>query len=159
MAAERRNVAPGSAQINAATPMERGGRGRRLPLSRNFIGARIDRGGLLLPSYPAAIADGYCEGTMGAASRPSPGPAAPPFYLIGRWGRRGEGTFRMVMRFGHGGPGCCYFYPFYGYAQVLRCRIELWRGILLMFLVTSQREAHEKVGRAGARRLARSFFS
>ena len=49
--------------------------------------------------------------------------------------------------------------PFYGYAQVLRCRIELWRGIFVGFLVTSQREALEKVGRAGARRLARSFFS
>ena len=93
-------------------------------------------GGLLLPSYPAAIADNWCEGTMGAASRPSPGLAASPLF---DWtmGRRGEGTFCMVMRFGHGGPGCCYFYPFCGYAQVLRCRIELWCEVFVGFLVTS----------------------
>ena len=63
----------------------------------------------------------------------------------------------MVMRFGHGRPSCCYFYPFYGYAQVLRCWIELWREVIGRVIapfssLTSHRESRARArGPAGLR--------
>ena len=50
-----------------------------MPLSCNFIGARINRGGLLLPSYPAAIADNFVRGDNGSRLVTLPGTGDIPF--------------------------------------------------------------------------------
>ena len=70
-----------------------GMRGTAIAAVPQFIGARIDRGGMLLPSHPAAIADDFVQGDNGSRLVTLPGTGGIPFYLIEQWGAGGRGQF------------------------------------------------------------------